>query len=257
MVKLLIGGGFDVLHSSHKEFIDKAISIVQPTEVLARLKSDFTLNTTKGINRPLFSYKWRAKDLHDYLKNNYPLSLKKIKVTNQNNGDFSFYINNSDYVILFKNSSSIKGIKNAIYLEETQGRHTSDIPNLLNRAESLSPCNKIKVGAVLVRDGNIITYGYNGHTLRKPNTSCLYYCSKCYGNQNSSCEFLHAEEIILEYAHTGDDMFISYSPCIYCAKEIVERKIRRVVYFNEFHKLEGLNYLKEQGIEVRQAGLEN
>ena len=256
MVKLIIGGGFDVLHQNHKHFIDKAISFVNPTGILARLKSDNQLNKTKGINRPLFSYDWRAKDLYNYLVKSYPLSLMdNIEVSNQEDADFSFYVNNSDYIILFKNTNKLEGVKNALYLEESQGIHTSSIPSLCNKLELSSPCNKIKVGTVLVRDGQIITYGCNGYVLRKSKKSSLNHCLKCYGNTNSNCEYLHAEEMVLDYSYPGDDIFISYSPCIYCAKEIVEKGIRRVVYFKEFHKLEGLNYLKEQGIEVRQAGL--
>jgi|688.fasta_scaffold10594_11 deoxycytidylate deaminase len=74
-------------------------------------------------------------------------------------------------------------------------------------------------------------------------------------NEVIGCQYYHAEEIGLQLATPGDDLFISYSPCIYCAREIVNKGIRRVVYFNEHSKLEGLQYLINNNIQVRKAGL--
>lgn len=251
MVKLIIGGGFDVLHLNHKRFIDKAISIVKPTDIIVRLKSDKTLYTTKGNTRPLFNYEWRNNDIFTYLSSSY--SLNSIKVEKQDN-NFNYYVNNPEYIILFKEGYRIQGVENSIFIKEELGRHTSDILNLLNTAESMSICNKWKIGSVLVRDGNIICWGYNGLRLRYPQKD---KCSKCHNGKDIFCSYLHAEEVVLEYAQKGDDLFISYSPCIYCARDILNKGIRRVVYFKQFHKPEGLNYLKEQGVLVRQAGLEN
>jgi dCMP deaminase len=249
MVTLIAGGGFDVLHDNHKLFLMKAINQVNPTEVIFRLQSDELLNEDKGSNRPLFSYDWRRHDLIEWFKLTYPRLLVTVdKVNHLNLNDINLYLNNDRYIVLFKDSYNFNTfgvINNALLLSEVKGIHTSDIVEQLKIAESKSGCSKLQVGSVLVSNGNIIARGSNGVVKRTE-----FKCDDVIG-----CQYHHAEEIALQLAEPGDDLFISYSPCIHCAKLIVSKGIRRVVYFNEHSKLEGLQYLIDNNIQVRKAGL--
>ena len=249
MVTLITGGGFDVLHDNHKLFLMKAINEVNPTEVIFRLQSDELLNEDKDINRPLFSYDWRRHDLIEWFKLTYPKLLVTIDNVNHFNlNDINLYLNSDRYIVLFKDSynfNKLGVVNNALLLSEVTGVHTSDIVKQLKIAESKSACSKLQVGAVLVSNGNIIRRGSNG-VVKRTELNC---------NEVIGCQYYHAEEIGLQLATPGDDLFISYSPCIYCAREIVNKGIRRVVYFNEHSKLEGLQYLINNNIQVRKAGL--
>ncbi|MDA3815394.1 MAG: hypothetical protein PF549_03430, partial [Patescibacteria group bacterium] len=69
---LYIGGGFDVLHSDHKNFIIKGINKFEELyklrpKLIIGLKSDNRLNKQKGEYRPFFNFDWRYEDLNKFL----------------------------------------------------------------------------------------------------------------------------------------------------------------------------------------------
>ena len=113
-----------------------------------------------------------------------------------------------------------------------------------------SYCNRRKVGALIVRDKMIISDGYNGTPSGFENI--------CEDEDGLTKPYvLHAEaNAITKIARSGNNsngatMYITDSPCIECAKLIIQAGIRRVVYSNKYRLIDGLELLKRAGIEIK------
>lgn len=122
----------------------------------------------------------------------------------------------------------------------------------------LSKANKKKVGCLIVKDGSIISDGYNGTPSGFDNQ-----CEDVdYFNQMVTREeVLHAESNAITklakstQSSSGSTMYITASPCVDCAKLIIQSDIARVVY-GEFYKNNfGIELLKKAGIIVEHCKL--
>lgn len=118
-----------------------------------------------------------------------------------------------------------------------------------------STCNRAKVGCVITQDGRIVSTGYAGAP------SGMDHCSKETCNQEAACtRTVHAEAGAIAYAARagvaleGSTLYCNYSPCLDCAKLIINSGIRRVVYEKAYRKTEGLRFLVEAGIAAAQYG---
>ena len=95
-----------------------------------------------------------------------------------------------------------------------------------------STCLRRQVGAVLVKDKNILATGYNGAP------SGVAHCLDvgCLGERHELCRGLHAEQnAIIQAAKHGTNingaiLYCTTMPCIICSKMIINAGIRRVVY---------------------------
>ena len=125
--------------------------------------------------------------------------------------------------------------------------------NIAKETSTLSHCVRSKVGAVLVKDGNIISFGYNGTPSGMDNS--------CEENDTTLPYVIHAEiNVILKAAKTGNSvdgstLYLTLSPCIDCSKVILQSGIKRVVYLTEYRNLDGVNFLK-QFIQVEQYDIQ-
>jgi dCMP deaminase len=115
----------------------------------------------------------------------------------------------------------------------------------------LSHCQRKQVGAILVRDGMIISDGYNGTPSGFPNM--------CENDEGETHWYvLHAEaNAILKVARStnnaaGSTLYITLSPCKECCKLILQSGIRRMVYIDEYKDRTGIDFLKKAGLEVVQ-----
>lgn len=112
-----------------------------------------------------------------------------------------------------------------------------------------SYCKRRQVGALIVKDKMIISDGYNGTPSGFENE-----CED--ENYNTKAYVLHAEaNAITKVAKSGNNscgatLYVTTSPCIECAKLIIQSGIIRVVYLNKYNKTEGLDLLLRAGIEV-------
>ena len=108
-----------------------------------------------------------------------------------------------------------------------------------------STCTRAKVGAVIVRDKNILATGYNGSPAGMPHcldVGCLVYKSTTpTGEVEDNCfRTIHAEiNAIAQAAKNGAsirdaDIYITHTPCIHCLKVLVNTGIRRVFYEHEY-----------------------
>ena len=125
-----------------------------------------------------------------------------------------------------------------------------------------SNCSRRHVAAVLVRDKRIISTGYNG-TPRGIKNCSDGGCPRCNSNVPSGeglgiCLCSHAEEnSIVQAAYhgisvKGATIYTTFSPCLTCAKMIINAGITEVVY-DEHYSIDdvSMNLLKEAGILVR------
>lgn len=130
--------------------------------------------------------------------------------------------------------------------------------NIANESKAI----KRKVGAVIVKDNNIIAVGYNG-TPSGFDNSCEEKCCKgvagagTYKNHLiTRPEVLHAESnAIAKCARSvnsseGADIYTTTCPCLECAKMIIQAGIKNVYYSEEYKSQEGLNLLVKAGIQV-------
>ncbi|MDE7442809.1 MAG: dCMP deaminase family protein, partial [Muribaculaceae bacterium] len=113
-----------------------------------------------------------------------------------------------------------------------------------------SYCQRRKVGAIIVRDSMIISDGFNGTPSGFENV-----CED--ENGATKLYVLHAEaNAITKVARSnnssdGATLYVTASPCVECAKIIIQSGIRRVV-FNELYRLsEGLELLERAGVELQ------
>ncbi len=112
-----------------------------------------------------------------------------------------------------------------------------------------SYCKRRQVGCLLVKDKMIISDGYNGTPTGFEND--------CETPENTSKAYvLHAEaNAITKVAMSsnsseGSTLYVTDSPCIECAKLIIQAGIRRVLYAREYRLTDGIDLLRRAGIEV-------
>ncbi len=112
-----------------------------------------------------------------------------------------------------------------------------------------SYCKRRQVGALLVKDNMIISDGYNGTPSGFENV-----CEDADGITKPYV--LHAEaNAITKVAKSGNSsegstLYITDSPCIECAKLIIQAGIKRVVYRDEYRLTDGVDLLRRAGVEV-------
>ena len=113
-----------------------------------------------------------------------------------------------------------------------------------------STCNRAKVGAVIVRERNILATGYNGAPAGMPHCTdagCLIYESKTpNGDTEQNCfRTIHAEmNAIAQAAKNGSNIkdaciYVTHSPCLHCLKVLVNTGIISV-YYEKPYKLHTL-----------------
>ena len=136
---------------------------------------------------------------------------------------------------------------------DTANSKQSDLDKRYIRMASIwsenSYCQRRKVGALIVKDKMIISDGYNGTPSGFENV--------CEDDNNVTKPYvLHAEANAITSAarsnnsSDGATMYVTASPCIECAKLIIQAGIKRVVYSEHYRLEDGIELLKRAGIEV-------
>lgn len=112
-----------------------------------------------------------------------------------------------------------------------------------------SYCKRRQVGALLVKDKTIISDGYNGTPSGFPNI--------CEDDNDTTFPYvLHAEaNAIAKVAQSnnssdGATLYVTASPCIECAKLIIQAGIKRVVYSEKYRLTDGIDLLERAGVKV-------
>lgn len=112
-----------------------------------------------------------------------------------------------------------------------------------------SYCRRRKVGALVVKEKMIISDGYNGTPSGFENV--------CEDETNTTKPYvLHAEaNAITKLARSsnnseGATLYVTASPCIECAKLIIQAGIKRVIYAEQYRLNDGIDLLRRANIEV-------
>lgn len=146
-----------------------------------------------------------------------------------------------------------------------------------NRLSQLSHAKRLQVGAVIVKDDTVISYGYNGMPAGWEN-DCensestyderdTYHSNdwhfdsetKKYHRLKTKPEVLHAESnAIAKLAKSsnsgnGADIFITHAPCLDCAKLVYQAGIKRVYFGTAYRDDAGVKFLERSGIAVKQV----
>jgi dCMP deaminase len=148
-----------------------------------------------------------------------------------------------------------------------------------SRAAELSHARRLHVGAVIVKDDTVISYGYNGmpagwdnncedtifvHDIGSQPDEIMIkdgFSKTEVGNWvklKTKPEVLHAESnAIAKLARSNNsgrdaDIFITHAPCVDCAKLIYQSGIRRVWFGTAYRDTAGVEFLQRSGIEVTQ-----
>lgn len=114
-------------------------------------------------------------------------------------------------------------------------------------------CPRARVGAVLAREGRVISTGYNG------SPSGTIHCEDegCISNGEGRCiRTIHAELNCICFAAKhgtrteGATLYITHAPCLDCAKAIINAGIKEVFYLKEYAP-NGLRLLKEAQVDTK------
>lgn len=156
-------------------------------------------------------------------------------------------------------------------------KYNSLYMDLAERVAKMSYATRLQVGSVLVKDNNIISFGWNGMPSGWDNNceEILYVLkNECYHTElqmkengysetahgwtkkRSKREVLHSEANCLmkvsrsTNSSDGAALFVTHAPCLDCAKIIHQAGITEVYYKNTYRTEEGIYFLKKCGIQV-------
>jgi dCMP deaminase len=139
----------------------------------------------------------------------------------------------------------------------TWDEYFMDITRLVARR---STCLRRQVGAVMVKDKNILATGYNGTPSSITHcdvTGCLREQLKVpSGERHELCRGLHAEQnAIIQAARHGVNisdsvLYCTDSPCVICTKMLINAGIRKVIYLQGYADNLSMEMLEEAGVET-------
>ena len=107
-----------------------------------------------------------------------------------------------------------------------------------------SPCERLKVGCLLVNDNRIISQGYNGFLPGCPHKSII--------RDNHEQATLHAEQnALIDCAKRGVSckdatVYITHYPCIICCRLLLEAEVKEIKYLNDYKNDELVETFTEQ-----------
>ena len=119
-----------------------------------------------------------------------------------------------------------------------------------------SYCERLKVGALIVKDSMIISDGYNGTPKGFENVCEIP------GENITKSYVLHAEaNAITKLAKShnssvGSTLYVTHSPCLECSKLIIQSEITKVIYIDDYRNKDGIGLLKKANIEVLQIKID-
>lgn len=140
--------------------------------------------------------------------------------------------------------------------ETLKKQHNADLTymSMAFLKATLSKAKRAKVGAIVVKEGIVVSTGYNG-TPRGVDNCCE---SQVDGKLSTKDEVIHAElNAILNMVISGNGVelrdttiYITFMPCIRCSALIKQVGIKRVVYCKPYRLTDGIEFLKANGVQV-------
>lgn len=128
-----------------------------------------------------------------------------------------------------------------------------------------STCLRRQVGAVMVKEKQILSTGYNGSPsglLHCDEVGCLRQSlSVPSGERQEICRAVHAEQNALVQAAKhgvaimGADLYVTHQPCVLCTKLLINAGIPRVVYTHSYPDQLAVAMAREAGLELVQLAM--
>lgn len=134
-----------------------------------------------------------------------------------------------------------------------QNRYDKAYLKMAKEWSLLSHCERKQVGALIVKDGTIISDGYNGVPSGFDNC--------CEIDGKTKWFVLHAEANAIlkcaKHGHScdGGTLYQTHSPCKDCSKLILQSGIKRIVYIDKYKDLSGLEFLEKAGVKIEQLDI--
>ena len=153
-------------------------------------------------------------------------------------------------VILMSKKSNDRDEKIIELLDLKRERYDKVYMKMALEWAKLSYCKRAQVGSLIVKDGMIISDGFNGAPTGYNND-----CEDC--DDKTHWYILHSEaNAILKCAKNGVSckdatIYLTHSPCRECSKLIYQAGLKRLVYNTEYRDNEGIEFLWESGVEVK------
>lgn len=123
-----------------------------------------------------------------------------------------------------------------------------------------STCIRRQVGAIIVKDKQILTTGYNGSPKNLEHCESIGCQREALkipsGQRHELCRALHAEQnAIIQAAHNGvgiseSTLYVTTRPCVLCAKMCINAGIKKIIYKGEYPDEMSTEMLKEAGIDL-------
>jgi dCMP deaminase len=145
-------------------------------------------------------------------------------------------------------------------VEDTRPGWDEYFISIANVVSSRSTCLRRKVGAVIVRERQIVSTGYNGAPKGTPHcleTGCLREKHGVpSGERHEICRGSHAEinaiaqAAAMGSATAGSVIYCTHEPCSFCTKALINAGIRRIVFVNHYPDPIASLIREEAGIEV-------
>ena len=130
------------------------------------------------------------------------------------------------------------------------------------RTSQLSHAVRLQVGAVIVKDDSVISYGYNGMPAGWDNNCEDEIWDKTGDYElKTKPEVLHAESNAIaklaKSTNSGKDaeIFITHAPCLDCAKLVYQAGIKRVYFNQNYRDDRGVKFLEKSGVDVIQCSV--
>ena len=130
------------------------------------------------------------------------------------------------------------------------------------RTSQLSHAVRLQVGAVIVKDDSVISYGYNGMPAGWDNNCEDEIWDKTGDYElKTKPEVLHAESNAIaklaKSTNSGKDaeIFITHAPCLDCAKLVYQAGIKRVYFNQNYRDDRGIKFLEKSGVDVIQCSV--
>lgn len=115
-----------------------------------------------------------------------------------------------------------------------------------------SPCKRLQVGCVLVKNNRIIAQGYNGFLPGCPHVSIVR------GNHEQAT--VHSEQNAISdcakrgVSCEGSTVYITHYPCVICTRILIASGIKKIVYIDDYKNDELVPiFLEQSGVEISKA----
>jgi dCMP deaminase len=130
--------------------------------------------------------------------------------------------------------------------------------DICDRIAALSVAKRLQVGSLIVKNNNILAFGWNGTPAGWDNCCEEWNGEDDWGNTilKTKPEVIHAESNAISKLARGTEsgegatMFVTHQPCIDCAKLIYQSGIATVYYKNEYRSTQGIDFLNKSDVEV-------